>query len=106
MALPMGRITRDYLLNHRLYPHQCAPNLFRVLRSANALNDLMDLGLTWHNIVHMYECHSLANTRYYLKSCSDVVRLISCLLKSNKGLKDDYLVISREWHEGFHYQFE
>ena len=26
MTLPMGRITRDYLLNHRLCPHQCAPN--------------------------------------------------------------------------------
>ena len=102
MTLPMGRITRDYLLNHRLCPHQRVPNLFRVLRSANSLNDLMDLGLTWHDIVHMYECHSLANTRYYLKSRSDVVRLISCLLKSNKGLKDDHLVISGEWHEGFH----
>ena len=25
MTLPMGRITRDYLRNHRLTPHQCAP---------------------------------------------------------------------------------
>ena len=98
----MGRITRDYLLNHRLCHHQCAPNLFRVLKSANALNDLMDLGLTWHDIVHMYECHSLANTGYYLKSRSDVVRLISCLPKSNKGLKDDYLVIFGEWHDDLH----
>ena len=39
MTLPMGRITRDYLLNHRLCPHQCAPNLFRVLESVDALND-------------------------------------------------------------------
>ena len=30
MTLPMRRITRDYLLNHRLTPYQCAPNLFRV----------------------------------------------------------------------------
>ena len=103
MTLPMGRITRDYLLNHRLCHHQCAPNLFRVLKSANALNDLMDLGLTWHNIVHMYECHSLANMGYYLKSRSDVVRLISCLPKSSKGLKDDYLVAFGEWHNGLHW---
>ena len=100
MTLPMGRITRDYLLNHRLCPHQCAPNLFKVLRSVDALNDQMKLGLTWHNVVHMYECHSLASAGYYLKSRSDVVRLISCLPKSNK---DDYLVISREWHNGIHY---
>ena len=102
MTLPIGRITRDYLLNHRLCPHQCAPNLFRVLGSVDALNDQMNLGLKWHDVVHMYECHSLTNARYYLKSKSNVVRLISYLPKSNKGLKDDYLVISGEWHDGLH----
>ena len=60
MTLPMRRITRDYLLNHRLTPHQCAPNLFRVLGSADVLNEQMGLGLTWHNVVHMYECRHLA----------------------------------------------
>ena len=29
MTIPMVRVTRDYLINHRLCPHQCAPNLFR-----------------------------------------------------------------------------
>ena len=62
----------------------------------------MDLGLTWNDIVHMYKCHSLASAGYYLKSYSDIVRLISCLPKSNKGLKDDYLVVSREWHNSLH----
>ena len=46
MTLPIGRITRDYLINHRLCPHQCAPNLFRVLESVDALNEQMNLGLT------------------------------------------------------------
>ena len=50
----------------------------------------------------MYECHSLANSSYYLKSRSNVVRLVSCLLKSNKGMKDDYLITSREWHDGLY----
>ena len=102
MTLPIGRITKDYLLNHRLSPHQCTHNLFRVLESVDALNDLMDLRLTWHDVVHMYECHSLASTECYLKSRSDIVRLISCLPKSNKGLKDDYLVVAGEWHDGLH----
>ena len=100
MTLPMGRITRDYMLNHKLCPHQCTPNLFKVLGSVDALNDQMNLGLTWHDVVHMYECYSLASAGYYLKSWFDVVRLISCLPKSNKGLKDDYLVASEEWHDG------
>ena len=46
MTLPMGRISRDYLINHRICPHQCAPNLFRVLGSVDALNKHLRLGLT------------------------------------------------------------
>ena len=39
MTLPMGRITMDYLINHRLCPHQCAPNMFRILGCVDALNE-------------------------------------------------------------------
>ena len=62
----------------------------------------MGLGLTWHDVVHMYECHKLASTGYYLKSRSEDVRLISYLPKSNKGMKDDYLIASGEWSDGLH----
>ena len=103
MTLPMGRITRDYLRNYRLTPHQCAPHLFRVLGCVDALNEQMGLGLTWHDVVHLYECHKLGGTRYYLKSRSNVVKLISCLPKSNKGMKDDYLIVFEEWSDGLHY---
>ena len=68
MTLPMGRITRDYLINHRICPHQCASNLFRVLGSIDALNEHLRLGLTWHDVVHMYECHYFKNAGFYLKS--------------------------------------
>ena len=101
MTFPMGGKTRDYLLNHRLCPYQCAPNMFRVLGCVDVLNDQMNLGLSWHDVAHLYECHSLS-AGYYLKSWSDEVRLISCLPKSNKGMKDDYLVVSRGWHDGLH----
>jgi len=46
IKLPMGRVTRDYLINHILTPHQCAPNLFRVLGCVDILNEQMGLGLT------------------------------------------------------------
>ena len=62
----------------------------------------MGLRLTWHDVVHMYECHSLTDSGYYLKSRSSIVRLVSCLPKYNKGMKDDYLIASREWHDGLH----
>ena len=94
MILPMDRITRDYLINHRFCLHQCAPNMFRVLGCVNALNEHLQLGLTWHDVVHLYECHSQSDGGFYLKSRSPVVRLISCLPKSNKRMKDDYLISS------------
>ena len=47
MTIPMGRITWDYLRAHRLCPHQCALNFFRVLGSIDALDRHLGLGLTW-----------------------------------------------------------
>ena len=100
MTHPMGSITRDYLRNHRLCPHQCAPNLFRILRAVDALNRHLGLGLTWLDVVHLYEGHKQKGAGFYLKSRSDVARLISCLPKSNKGMEDDYLIALGLWHDG------
>ena len=94
MTVPMGRITRDYLCAHRLCPHQCAPNFFRVLGSIDALDRHLGLGLTWYDVAHLYKGHIKTRIGFYLKSCSSVVKLISCLPKSNKGMKDDYLILS------------
>ena len=102
MTLPMGRITRDSLIAHRLCPHQCAPNMFRILGCVDALNEHLRLGLTWYDVVHMYEFHSQADGGFYLKSWSAMVRLISCLPKSNKGMKDDYLIASGPWYDILH----
>ena len=96
MTIPIGRVTQDFLINHRLTPHQCVPNLFRILGCVDTLNEQMGLRLTWLDVVHMYECHKLSSEGYYLKSQSDIIRLISFLPKSNKGMKDDYLIVSKE----------
>ena len=50
MTIPMGAITRSYLRFFRLSPTQCAPNMFRVLGSIEALNKRMDLNLTHYNV--------------------------------------------------------
>ena len=102
MTFPMGRVTRDYLITHRLCPHQCTPNLLRIRGSVVALNEQIGLNLTWHDVVWMYKCHLLRDVGYYLKSRSLVVRLISCLPKSNKGMNDDFLIASGAWHNGLH----
>ena len=99
MTIPMGRITRDYLCAYRLCPQQCAPNFFRVLGAIDALDWHLGLGLTWYDVAHLYEGHQQARAGFYLKSRSDAVKLISCLPKSNKGMKDDYLIVLGPWHD-------
>ena len=76
--------------------------MFRVLSCVDTLNEHLQLGLTWHDVVRLYECHSQSDGGFYLKSRSPVVRLISCLFKSNKGMKDDYLIASEAWHDVLH----
>ena len=101
MKIPMGTVTRDYLRAFRLAPTQCAPNVFRILGSIDALNEKMNLGLTHHDVNWVYNLHYLSKKEeYYLKSRYPQVRLIQCLPESNKGLKDDFLIVSGNWHDG------
>ena len=59
MTIPMGTITRNYLRFFRLSPTQCASNMFRVLGSVEALNEIMNLGLTHHDVNWVYNLHHL-----------------------------------------------
>ena len=68
MTIPMGRITRDYLRSHRLCPQQCTPNFFRILGAIDALDRHLGLGLTWYDVVHLYEGHQQKGAGFYLKS--------------------------------------
>ena len=100
MTIPIGRITRDYLRAHRLCPQQCALNFFRVLGAIDALDKHLGLRLTWYDVVHLYEGHQEAQAGFYLKSRSNAIKLISCPPKSNKWMKDDFLIVSGPWHDG------
>ena len=100
MTIPMGTITRNYLRFFRLSPIQCAPTMFRVLGSIEALNERMDLNLTHHDVNWLYNLYHLKGQGYYPKSSYLAVRLIQCLPTSNKNLKEGFLIFSREWHDG------
>ena len=100
MTIPMGTITRNYLRFFRLSPTQCAPNMFRVLGSIEALNERMNLNLTHHDVNWVYNLHHLSGQGYYLKSRYPAVRLIQCLPTSNNHLNEDFLIFSGEWHDG------
>ena len=85
LTIPMGRITIDYIRNYRLCPQQCVPNFFGILGAVDALDRHLGLGLTWHDVVHLYEGHQQKGVGYYLKSWSDVVRLIYVFPSLTKG---------------------
>ena len=99
MVIPMGTLTRNFLRFFRLSPTKCAPNMFRVLGSIETLNERMNLNLTHHNVNWIYDLHNLKGQGYYLKSRHPKIRLIQCLPISNKGLKDDFLIFSGQWHD-------
>ena len=54
----------------------------------------------------VYNLHHLTGQGYYLKSRYPKIRLIQCLPTSNKGLKEDFLIFSGEWHDGLPYPTE
>ena len=59
MTIPMGTLTRNFLTFFKLSPTQCVPNMFRVLRSIEALNEMMNLNLTHHDVNWIYNLHNL-----------------------------------------------
>ena len=61
---------------------------------------IMNLNLTHHDINWIYNLQHLKNQGYYLKSRQAEVRMIQCLPVSNKGLKEDFLIFSGQWHDG------
>ena len=100
MRIPMATVTGDYLRAHKLAPTQCASNMFRILGSVDTLNEKMGLNITHHDVNWVYNLQHLKGQGYYLKTRYPEVRLISCLPDSNKGMNKDFLIVSRECHDG------
>ena len=61
----------------------------------------MGVNLTHHDVNWVYSCQN-NEAGYYLKTRVPAVRLISYLPKTNKSMDKDFLIISREWHDGLH----
>ena len=98
----MGKVTREFLSLYRLCPNQCGPNMFRVLGSVDAINDKIGVNLIHHDVNWVYSCQNNKEAGYYLKTRAPTIRLISCLLKTNKGMDKDFLIVLGEWHDGLH----
>ena len=102
MRILIRRVTRDFFIAHKLCPIQCTPKMFRILGSVDALNKKMGVNLTHHDVNWVYNCQHLKSKGYYLKTRVLKVRLISCLPDTNKGMDQDFLIISGKWHDGLH----
>ena len=59
MTILMGTLTKNFLRFFRLFPTQCAPNMFKVLGSIEALNERMNLNQTHHDVNWIYNLHNL-----------------------------------------------
>ena len=68
MEIPMGRVTRDFLINFRLSLTQCSPNLFRVLGSIDMINQKVGTNLTCHDVNWVYNYQKRKETGFYFKS--------------------------------------
>ena len=76
---------------------QCLPNFYRVLSSVSRLNSLYILRLNHIDINFLYSiCGGLKND-YYLKIGDFIVRLISCLLDSNRNSTKEFIKVSGNW---------
>ena len=68
VRIPMGPVMKNYLRFVRLTPTQCVPNVFRILRCVDALNEKMGLRLTHHGVNWVYSLHHLKGKGHYLKT--------------------------------------
>nr|POE50659.1 hypothetical protein CFP56_00114 [Quercus suber] len=73
-----------------------------ILGCVDALNEKMGLRLTHHDVNWFYNLQLLKGKSYYLKTRDDRVRLIQCLPEFSKGLNEEFLIVSGEWHDGLH----
>ena len=100
MRIPMDRVMKDFLIFFRTCPTQCSLNLFKVVNSVAQINKKIGVNLTHHDINWVYSCQDIKGTGYYLRTRVPAIMLTSYHPKSNKGLDEDYLILSGDWHDG------
>ena len=78
-------------------PDQLRPNFYRVVSCVSKLNHTFDLQLDYHDINHMYSLCGNKASNYYLKTRDTQVRLISCLLDSNRNSAGEFVRVCGNW---------
>ena len=60
------------------------------------INQKMGTNLTWHDVNWVYNYQKGKETKYYIKCRVSSIRLISCMPESNKGIDEDFLIVSKD----------
>ena len=100
VGFPMGPLLLNTLRYYGLCPNQLPPNFYRVVSCVSRLNHTFDLQLNHHDINHMYSLCGNKSTNYYLKVRDTRVRLISCLLDSNRNSAREFVPVRGNWFAG------
>ena len=99
VRFPIDPLIIGTLRFYGLCPDQLPPppNFYHVVSCVSRLNQLFSLQLNHHDINFMYSLCKNIKTDYYLKSRDIRVRLISCLLDSNRKLTGEFIQMSDNW---------
>ena len=84
VRFPIDPLLLNTLRYYGLSPDQLPLNFYRVVSCVTRLNQMFGLQLDQHDINHMYSLCGKKRSNYYLKVRDMRVRLISCLLDSNR----------------------
>ena len=98
VRFPVDPLLLRTLRFYGLCPDQLPPNFYRVVSCISWLNHLYGLKLDHHDINYMYNLCDNDRSRYYLKVRDTRVRLIVCLLDSNKNSAREFVRVSGNWH--------
>ena len=74
-----------------------SPNFYRVVSCVSRLNQIFGLQLNHYDINFMYSLCGNIRSDYYLKTRDMRVRLISCLLDSNRNSAGEFVWVCGNW---------
>ena len=100
VRFPVDPILLKTLSFYGLNLDQCLPNFYKVANCVGHLNRLYGLNLTHHDINFLYAIRGSLRNGYYLQIQNTMVRLISCLLDSNRNSVGELVRVSENWLSG------
>ena len=97
VRFPIDPLLLNTLRYYGLSPDQLPSNFYRVVSCVSRLNQTFGLQLDHHDINHMYSLCGKRKSNYYLKTRDTRLRLISCLLGSNRNSAKEYVRVRGNW---------